>query len=80
VPKAGIALSAEQVARVKTAFSKPTGDQGHAACFFPRHGLVFEDAEAASSEHSMSASNAITRPMRRVTGSWQSRCAIAMTK
>jgi hypothetical protein len=45
VPAQGVSLSPAQVARVKRAFSAPTGEQGAAACFNPRHGFVFYDAK-----------------------------------
>jgi hypothetical protein len=44
VPSAGVALNAAQLAQVKRAFAQATGDQAIGACFFPRHGFVFEDA------------------------------------
>jgi hypothetical protein len=44
-PDTGITLDAKQAERVKRAFSKPTGDQAIGACFVPRHGFVFEDAQ-----------------------------------
>lgn len=44
VPSAGVALSATQVAQVKRALTRATGDQAIGACFFPRHGFVFQDA------------------------------------
>jgi hypothetical protein len=44
VPSAGVALDTAQVAQVKRAFTRATGDQAIGACFFPRHGFVFEDA------------------------------------
>lgn len=44
VPSAGVTLSPTQVAQVKRAFTRATGDQAVGACFFPRHGFVFEDA------------------------------------
>lgn len=44
VPSKGVALSAVQVTQVKRAFTRATGDQAIGACFFPRHGFVFEDA------------------------------------
>jgi hypothetical protein len=44
VPAAGFTLGAEQVVQVKRAFTRATGDQALGACFFPRHGFVFEDA------------------------------------
>lgn len=45
VPKDGIELSADQVARLKLVFTKATGDQQLDYCFKPQHGFVFEDAE-----------------------------------
>lgn len=45
VPAQGVSLSPSQVARVKRAFAAPTGEQGAAACFNPRHGFVFYDAK-----------------------------------
>lgn len=45
VPAAGATLNAKQMARVKQAFTHPTGDQALGACFVPRHGFVFEDAQ-----------------------------------
>jgi hypothetical protein len=43
VPGRGVTLSAADVTRVKRAFTQATGDQAVGACFFPRHGFVFED-------------------------------------
>jgi hypothetical protein len=45
VPGSGIALNAKQIARVKQTFTAASGDQALGACFVPRHGLVFEDAQ-----------------------------------
>jgi hypothetical protein len=45
VPGAGVPLSPAQVARLKLAFAEPSGEQGAAACFNPRHGFVFYDAK-----------------------------------
>lgn len=44
VPSTGVTLNATQMAQVKRAFARATGDQAIGACFFPRHGFVFEDA------------------------------------
>ena len=43
-PSTGVTLSASQMAQVKRAFTRATGDQAIGACFVPRHGFVFEDA------------------------------------
>jgi hypothetical protein len=45
VPGTGITLDAKQAERVKRAFTVATGDQALGACFIPRHGFVFEDAQ-----------------------------------
>lgn len=45
VPAKGLALTAKQGERVKHTFAVATGDQALGACFVPRHGFVFEDAE-----------------------------------
>ena len=45
VPSTGITLTAKQAARAKRMFTVATGDQALGACFVPRHGLVFEDAQ-----------------------------------
>lgn len=45
VPGNGVALNAKQIARVKQTFTAASGDQALGACFVPRHGLVFEDAQ-----------------------------------
>jgi hypothetical protein len=45
VPGSGIALTAKQTTGVKRLFTVATGDQALGACFVPRHGLVFEDAQ-----------------------------------
>jgi hypothetical protein len=44
-PTEGLKLDAKQAQRVKRAFSVATGDQALGACFLPRHGFVFEDAQ-----------------------------------
>jgi hypothetical protein len=44
VPSTGVTLNATQMAQVKRAFTRATGDQAIGACFIPRHGFVFEDA------------------------------------
>lgn len=44
VPSTGVTLDTKQAAQVKRAFTRATGDQAIGACFFPRHGFVFEDA------------------------------------
>lgn len=45
VPREGIALSADQVARLKRVFTVATGEQTLDYCFKPQHGFVFEDAD-----------------------------------
>lgn len=45
VPSTGVTLDAKQVAQVKRAFTRATGDQAIGACFIPRHGFVFQDAD-----------------------------------